>query len=73
MQDDSHSDTLQVCDGLIVVLWVVAAWFRLFVGDLSNDVNDSTLNSAFGKYPSYCKCKVVRDRLSLKVSTAQTI
>lgn len=45
------------------------AWFRLFVGDLSNDVNDNTLNNAFAKYPSYCKCKVVRDRLSMKVSS----
>ncbi|KAH8090957.1 hypothetical protein HD553DRAFT_327634 [Filobasidium floriforme] len=42
------------------------SWFRLFVGDLSNDVNDNTLNNAFAKYPSYCKCKVVRDRLSMK-------
>ncbi|OCF75805.1 RNA recognition domain-containing protein (RRM)-containing protein [Kwoniella mangroviensis CBS 8886] len=41
-------------------------WFRLFVGDVSNDVNERTLDEAFGKYPSYCKCKVVRDRLSLK-------
>jgi RNA recognition motif-containing protein len=42
-------------------------WFRLFVGDLSNDVNERTLDAAFGKYASYCKCKVVRDRLSEKV------
>ncbi|KAL7420706.1 hypothetical protein Q5752_004657 [Cryptotrichosporon argae] len=41
-------------------------WFRLFVGDVSNDVNERTLDEAFRKYPSYCKCKVVRDRLSLK-------
>jgi RNA recognition motif-containing protein len=43
-------------------------WYRLFVGDVSNDVNERTLDTAFGKYPTYCKCKVVRDRLSLKVS-----
>lgn len=30
-------------------------------------MNEKTLDEAFGKYPSYCKCKVVRDRLSLKV------
>jgi len=42
------------------------SWFRLFVGDLSNDVQENTLNNAFSKYPSYCKCKVVRDRLSMK-------
>ncbi|WWC63509.1 uncharacterized protein I303_106112 [Kwoniella dejecticola CBS 10117] len=41
-------------------------WFRLFVGDVSNDVNERTLDEAFGKYASYCKSKVVRDRLSLK-------
>lgn len=38
------------------------------MGDVSNDVNEKTLDEAFGKYPSYAKCKVVRDRLSLKVS-----
>ncbi|WVQ95142.1 hypothetical protein IAU59_002236 [Kwoniella sp. CBS 9459] len=43
-----------------------ANWYRLFVGDVSNDVNERTLDEAFNKYPSYCKCKVVRDRLSLK-------
>lgn len=48
------------------VIFSHVAWFRLFVGDLSNDVNDNTLNAAFAKYPSYCKCKVVRDRLSDK-------
>ena len=37
------------------------------MGDVSNDVNERTLDEAFSKYPSYCKCKVVRDRLSLKV------
>ncbi|GFZ50780.1 LOW QUALITY PROTEIN: Uncharacterized RNA-binding protein [Saitozyma sp. JCM 24511] len=41
-------------------------WYRLFVGDVSNDVNERTLNDAFNQYPSYCKCKVVKDRLSLK-------
>ncbi|WVQ79712.1 hypothetical protein IAT38_001812 [Cryptococcus sp. DSM 104549] len=41
-------------------------WFRLFVGDVSNDVNERTLDEAFSKYPSYCKSKVVRDRLSEK-------
>lgn len=42
-------------------------WYRLFVGDVSNDVSERTLDDAFSKYPSYCKCKVVRDRLSQKV------
>jgi hypothetical protein len=43
------------------------AWFRLFVGDLSNDVSDDVLSSAFNKYASFQKARVVRDRLSQKV------
>lgn len=43
-------------------------WYRLFVGDVSNDVSERTLDEAFGKYKTYCKCKVVRDHLSQKVS-----
>lgn len=46
----------------------MSEWYRLFVGDVSNDVSERTLDEAFNKYPSYCKCKVVRDRLSQKVS-----
>lgn len=49
---------------------LIPEWFRLFVGDLSNDVNERTLDAAFNKYPSFCKCKVVRDRLSEKVREA---
>ena len=36
--------------------------FRLFVGDLGNEVTDETLRNVFNKYPSFLKCKVVRDR-----------
>ncbi|KAG6837435.1 hypothetical protein H0H93_009529 [Arthromyces matolae] len=42
------------------------AWFRLFVGDLSNDVSDDVLSNAFSKYPSFTKGRVIRDRLSQK-------
>ncbi|KAF6762272.1 hypothetical protein DFP72DRAFT_878410 [Ephemerocybe angulata] len=42
------------------------AWFRLFVGDLSNDVSDDVLSNAFNKYPSFTKARVIRDRLSQK-------
>lgn len=42
-------------------------WFRLFVGDVSNDVSDDLLASAFDKYPSFTKAKIVRDKLSQKV------
>ncbi len=43
------------------------AWFRLFVGDLSNDVSEEILASAFNKYRTFTKAKVIRDRLSQKV------
>jgi hypothetical protein len=32
--------------------------FRIFVGDLGNDVNDDVLAKAFQKYPSFAKAKV---------------
>jgi hypothetical protein len=48
----------------------IAAWFRLFVGDLSNDVSDDVLANAFNKYPSFQKARVIRDRLSQKVQSS---
>ncbi|KAI0244010.1 RNA-binding protein 42, partial [Massospora cicadina] len=36
--------------------------FRLFAGDLGNEVNDETLRRAFEKYPGFIKAKVVRDK-----------
>ncbi|KAJ7228619.1 RNA-binding domain-containing protein [Mycena pura] len=42
------------------------SWFRLFVGDLSNDVSDDVLANAFNKYSSFTKARVIRDRLSQK-------
>lgn len=42
------------------------SWFRLFVGDLSNDVSDDVLANAFNKYTSFQKARVIRDRLSQK-------
>ncbi|KDQ64548.1 hypothetical protein JAAARDRAFT_28193 [Jaapia argillacea MUCL 33604] len=43
-----------------------SSWFRLFVGDLSNDVSDDVLANAFNKYPSFQKARVIRDRLNGK-------
>ena len=40
--------------------------FRLFCGDLGNEVNDELLSRAFSKYPSFIKAKVVRDKRTLK-------
>lgn len=49
-----------------------AAWFRLFVGDVSNDVTDEVLANAFSKYPTFTKARVIRDKLSSKVSFEDT-
>ena len=40
--------------------------FRLFCGDLGNEVSDEVLARAFNKYPSFQKAKVVRDKRSNK-------
>ena len=40
--------------------------FRLFCGDLGNDVTDDVLTRTFNKYPSFQKAKVVRDKRSNK-------
>lgn len=40
--------------------------FRIFVGDLGNEVSDEHLTRAFGKYPTFQKAKVVRDKRTNK-------
>lgn len=40
--------------------------FRLFCGDLGNDVSDEVLNRAFNKYASFVKAKVIRDKRTNK-------
>jgi len=40
--------------------------FRLFAGDLGNDVTDEVLTRTFSRYPSFQKAKVVRDKRSNK-------
>lgn len=36
--------------------------FRIFVGDLGNEVSDATLTAAFAKYSSFQRARVVRDK-----------
>ncbi|KAJ1614606.1 RRM domain-containing protein [Cryptosporidium canis] len=36
--------------------------FRLFCGDLGNDVTEEVLTNAFKKYPSFEKCRVIRNK-----------
>lgn len=40
--------------------------YRIFCGDLGNEVNDDVLANAFKKYPSFVKARVVRDKRTLK-------
>lgn len=40
--------------------------FRIFVGDLGNDVNDELLARTFSKYPTFLKAKVIRDKWTKK-------
>ena len=40
--------------------------YRIFCGDLANDVNDEILARAFRQYPSFLKAKIVRDKHSQK-------
>ncbi len=40
--------------------------YRLFCGDLGNEVSDELLAKAFRRYPSFQKAKVVRDKRTNK-------
>lgn len=42
----------------ILFLLLVADDFRIFCGDLGNEVNDDILARAFSRYPSFLKAKV---------------
>ena len=67
--DVAGVEPLYVCfnSAGIHVLILLIAWFRLFVGDLSNDVSDAVLANAFKQYESFTKARVIRDRRSEKV------
>ncbi|KXJ15064.1 RNA-binding protein 42 [Exaiptasia diaphana] len=40
--------------------------FRIFCGDLGNEVTDESLTRAFSKYPSFLRAKIIRDKKSSK-------
>jgi len=48
----------------------LAAWsendFRIFVGNLGNEVSDEQLKQSFAKYPSFAKARVIRDKRTQK-------
>ena len=51
---------------LIVRFIFLIGDFRLFCGDLGNEVTDEYLFRAFARYPSVMKAKVVRDKKTKK-------
>lgn len=40
--------------------------FRIFCGDLGNDVTDELLTRTFNKFPSFQRAKVIRDKRTNK-------
>ena len=40
--------------------------FRIFCGNMGNEVTDDVLSNAFKKYASFSKAKVVRDKKTMK-------
>ena len=40
--------------------------FRLFCGNLGNEVSDEILSNAFRKYKSFCRARVIRDKRTMK-------
>ncbi|BHF64422.1 hypothetical protein SprV_0200742500 [Sparganum proliferum] len=60
----------RVAAGMVWEDPTLAEWdpndFRLFCGDLGNEVSDDTLTRAFSRYPSFQKAKVIVDKRSGK-------
>ncbi|XP_023307836.2 RNA-binding protein 42 [Lucilia cuprina] len=58
--------TVRIAGGQVWEDASLADWpdddFRIFCGDLGNDVNDEVLTRTFNKYPSFQKARVVRDK-----------
>lgn len=58
--------TVRIAGGTIWEDHSLADWpdddFRIFCGDLGNDVNDEVLTRTFNKYPSFQRAKVIRDK-----------
>lgn len=54
------------CGTILFILFLFSDDFRLFCGDLGNDVTDELLARTFSRYPSFQKARVVRDRRTMK-------
>lgn len=61
-----NKKTVRIAGGQLWEDSSLADWpdddFRIFCGDLGNDVNDELLTRTFNKYPSFRKAKVIRDK-----------
>lgn len=66
----SNQQNIRVGGGQVWEDHSLADWtdddFRIFCGDLGNDVNDELLTRTFSKYPSFQRAKVVRDKRTSK-------
>lgn len=51
---------------VVLTFHYVSDDYRIFCGDLGNDVTDEVLARVFGKFPSFQKAKVIRDHRSNK-------
>jgi hypothetical protein len=62
--------TLRACAGEVWEDKTLLEWaegdFRLWAGDLGNEVNDDVLAAAFRRFPSFARAKVVRDSATHK-------
>ncbi|EDW68144.1 RNA-binding protein 42 [Drosophila novamexicana] len=58
--------TVRIAGGTVWEDASLADWpdddFRIFCGDLGNDVNDEVLTRTFNKFPSFQRARVIRDK-----------
>lgn len=58
--------TVRIAGGQVWEDTSLADWpdddFRIFCGDLGNDVNDEVLTRTFNKFPSFQRARVIRDK-----------
>lgn len=64
--DPSRKHILLLPIFIVFIFRVVSDDYRIFCGDLGNDVTDEVLARVFGKFPSFQKAKVIRDHRSNK-------
>ncbi|KAI7693241.1 hypothetical protein SSS_08239 [Sarcoptes scabiei] len=69
-KDNKKKKNLRIAGGQVWEDPTLEQWdsndFRLFCGDLGNDVSDDVLTRAFNRYPSFLKAKVIRDKRTNK-------